>query len=623
MSVDTKKVKALIAKIRVVEDDAALKSLFGEIRKAAEERPVRLGFVNAHAINFCYENEVFLNDLGSCDYLLRDGAGMKILFKLLKREAGLNLNGTDLIPRIIKSYKGKTAALLGTDSPYLEKARDKIAAMDVRPVLLMDGYQEAWRYPEALNQTPADLVILAMGMPKQEYVASLVIEKYKTPSLIVCGGAILDFMGGKVKRAPEFFRKSGSEWLYRLSQEPVRLFNRYVIGNFVFLWRALSLSMGRESVPQQEFFSPKARDPKKILHVVRQYYPSIGGLESYVRSLTAHQKAMGYDCEILTLNRVFHGDPVDLPAQEVIDGINVRRVAFSGRRRFFFPKVEISYFKKFDIVHVHNTDMFYDYVGILGLFKKIPAFATTHGGFFHTKDFSIIKKIYFNVITRFTSLGYKAIFAISQNDFDTFEGLNQNVLLLPNAIEPLGNEISTGKDFLYIGRLARHKNLPRLIEVYAMLRKKHSIEGNLHIIGPEWDVKIDDLKAAAKEHGVTDTVIFHGAATQVQMKDIAYKCGYFMSASTFEGFGMSMLEAMSVGLIPFVHENESFRELVWKSKVGHSTNFDLSEKASRDIAMKIKNSNDTQRKIAQDFARGYSWLKLTEDTLKAYRKFTK
>lgn len=623
MSVDTQKIKALIAKIRTVKDDAALKSLFAEIRKASEARPIRLGFVNAHAINLCYENEIFLSDLGSCDYLVRDGAGMKILFKLLKRDPGLNLNGTDLIPRIIKSYKGKTVALLGTDSPYLEKARDKIAAMDVKPVLLMNGFQEAWRYPEAVLETPADLVVLAMGMPKQENVASQLIEKKAAPCLIVCGGAILDFMGGKVKRAPDFFRKTGLEWLYRLSQEPVRLFKRYVIGNIAFLWRSLFLAMGREAPPQHDVFSPTPRDPKKILHVVRQYHPAIGGLESYVQSLTAHQKAMGYECEVLTLNKIFHGYEGELPAHEKINNILVRRVPFSGRRRFFFPKIEASYFEQFDVVHVHNTDVFYDYVGLLGIFKKIPAFATTHGGFFHTKDFSIIKKLYFNIITRITSAGYKALLAISQNDYDTFSSLNQNVLLMPNAIEPMGEDLTTGNDFIYIGRLAEHKKIPQMIEVFSQLKKKHGIEGNLHIVGPEWDVKIDDLKSSARQHGVENSVVFHGPATREQMKEIGYKCGYFMSASAYEGFGMSMLEAMSIGMVPYVHENESFRELVWKAKVGLSTNFALPEKAARDIAMKMKNASEDQRQIAQNFARGYSWPKLAEDISKAYRKFSK
>ena len=59
------------------------------------------------------------------------------------------------------------------------------------------------------------------------------------PCLIVCGGAILDFLGGKVSRAPLWLRRLGGEWIFRLMREPKRLFMRYVVGNPLFLLRAL------------------------------------------------------------------------------------------------------------------------------------------------------------------------------------------------------------------------------------------------------------------------------------------------------------------------------------------------------------------------------------------------
>jgi len=62
------------------------------------------------------------------------------------------------------------------------------------------------------------------------------------PCLIVCGGAIIDFLGGKMPRAPRWMRRAGLEWAFRLGLEPRRLFRRYVIGNPVFLARTLSLA---------------------------------------------------------------------------------------------------------------------------------------------------------------------------------------------------------------------------------------------------------------------------------------------------------------------------------------------------------------------------------------------
>jgi exopolysaccharide biosynthesis WecB/TagA/CpsF family protein len=66
-----------------------------------------------------------------------------------------------------------------------------------------------------------------------------------SPCVIVCGGAIIDFLGGKVSRAPLWLRRMGMEWAYRLAVEPMRLFRRYVIGNPLFLSRALRLASFR------------------------------------------------------------------------------------------------------------------------------------------------------------------------------------------------------------------------------------------------------------------------------------------------------------------------------------------------------------------------------------------
>lgn len=601
-------IETLLQKIHIVRNEAEAQILLEKLSPDQLHGPLRIAFVNAHALNLCHKNPDFLQNLLACDYVFRDGSGMKILYQMLGWEEGINMNGTDFIPRLLSRYQGKTIALMGTQSPHLENSADKISGMGLNPVLTMDGFHDDTRYAQALSEKPASFVLLAMGMPKQERVASLIAEK-SASCIIVCGGAILDFIAEKVQRAPDFFRRYGIEWVYRLAQEPKRLFGRYVIGNAIFLVHALNLSRKMKQ---------ERRSSMKVLHVVRQYSPAIGGLESYVQNMVRHQKALGYDCEVLTLNKIFHGDGEELPSIETIEDIPVKRVRFFGKRRFFIPMVSPLYFGKFDVVHVHNTDVFYDYIALIAMLTKTPCFATTHGGFFHTKDFSLIKKIYFNTITRFSSLFYKTIFAISQNDYDTFKPLNKNVVLQPNAIEPLGDDIFSGADFLYVGRLAEHKKVDRALEVFARLKKQHGIAGKFHVIGPEWDVTISGLREVAASHDVADDVIFHGSASGVQMKSIASSCGYFISASTFEGFGMSMLEGMSVGLVPLVQRNESFEELVTQSGVGLLTDFNETDKAAAEIAAFLAKVTPAQRTQAQTFSRRFSWKGLVENTSKYY-----
>ena len=80
-----------------------------------------------------------------------------------------------------------------------------------------------------------------MGVPMQEIWVQQYRHALPNVKLIVSGGAIFDFIAGEVARAPLWIQKAGFEWLFRLAQEPKRLFKRYAIGNFVFLFNILRL----------------------------------------------------------------------------------------------------------------------------------------------------------------------------------------------------------------------------------------------------------------------------------------------------------------------------------------------------------------------------------------------
>lgn len=359
----------------------------------------------------------------------------------------------------------------------------------------------------------------------------------------------------------------------------------------------------------------------RILHIVRQFHPAVGGLESYVRNMIEHQRKLGHECAVLTLNRVFHGDSGTLPAHEYIDGIAVYRVSFLGKRRFFIPMVAPSFLRRYDVIHVHNTDGFFDAIALLAGNLGKPVFATTHGGFFHTKDFSAAKKLYFNMVTRHSGKRYRALFAISQNDYNIFQGVNDNLILKPNAIAPPGDFIASGSDFIYLGRLAKHKNVAAVIQTFACLKIQYGIAGKLHIVGPEWDVKKADLSLFAAQLRVEEDVIFHGFILPDYLQTVLKGCGWFLSASSFEGFGMSMLEAMAVGLVPFVHPNESFRELVAAGGVGACVDFSHPAKAADEIVMRLAGIRRKDRETARQFALQFSWEKLAQDTITAYREY--
>jgi alpha-1,3-mannosyltransferase len=173
---------------------------------------------------------------------------------------------------------------------------------------------------------------------------------------------------------------------------------------------------------------------------------------------------------------------------------------------------------------------------------------------------------------------------------------------------------------MYFGRLAAHKGIENLIKTYAALVKKTGTPARLHIIGPEWDVKISDLKNLAQSLGTKDRVILHGALSDTDLQQVARQCGFYTSGSTFEGFGMSMLETMAVGMIPLVYPNESFKELVGKAGVGACIDYQDADLAADQIIAAQEKVTPHDRIKAQQFAALYSWDKLTEATLETYKE---
>jgi len=240
--------------IRKIERVQTLDDRQGLIKRlSCPDKPVILAFANAHAMNLLVKSEFFFELLYSADVVLRDGSGMETLFNHLNIPPGLNLNGTDLIPDVIREFNGRFIALFGTKDPYLESGVEFVAK-NLAPhsgCVRADGFLDDNVYIAiAIERRPA-MIILGMGMPRQEEVAIALRSRLNFPCLIVCGGAIIDFLGGRASRAPCWMRRIGMEWLFRLGREPRRLFQRYVIGNFMFLTRALILAFSNHGLEHQ------------------------------------------------------------------------------------------------------------------------------------------------------------------------------------------------------------------------------------------------------------------------------------------------------------------------------------------------------------------------------------
>eukprot|EP01032_Pedospumella_encystans_P002727 gene2727-3209_t len=158
----------------------------------------------------------------------------------------------------------------------------------------------------------------------------------------------------------------------------------------------------------------------RIVQVVRQYAPSRGGLEDVVSNLSRSLAARGFGVRVVTLDRLFRAPEDVLPLHEMIDGVEVVRIPWRGSSRYPLAPAVLRHIADAELVHVHGIDFFYDALAWTRPFHGKPLIATTHGGFFHTKKYAAIKKLWFQTATRASALAYDAVVCCSQSDHHMF-----------------------------------------------------------------------------------------------------------------------------------------------------------------------------------------------------------
>jgi alpha-1,3-mannosyltransferase len=207
-------------------------------------KQLTVAFANAHALNVAAKNSDFRKALQN-SIVFNDGVGMdiagKILFGAFFRE---NLNGTDFVPNYLRHTRHRYRVfLLGARPGVAERAAHRLSMLN--PNHRICGYhhghfdiESAAKIAELIRKSEPDILLVAMGNPKQELY--LQVHLAATGCRLGIGvGALFDFLAGEVPRAGPRIQKARLEWVFRLAQEPGRLARRYLLGNPLFICRVL------------------------------------------------------------------------------------------------------------------------------------------------------------------------------------------------------------------------------------------------------------------------------------------------------------------------------------------------------------------------------------------------
>lgn len=198
---------------------------------------------NVHTTVMSYENDEYMKIQNGAFMALPDGRPLSIVSKLMGFKNAERVTGPDLMLELFKisEEKGYTHYFYGSTDETLNQLRDRL--IEQYPKLEIVGlYSPPFRklsesedkeIIESINKANADFVWVGLGAPKQEIW--MYNHENKVNSLMIGVGAGFDYHAGKIKRAPKWMQKSSLEWLYRLLQDPKRLFSRYMNTNIKFI----------------------------------------------------------------------------------------------------------------------------------------------------------------------------------------------------------------------------------------------------------------------------------------------------------------------------------------------------------------------------------------------------
>jgi N-acetylglucosaminyldiphosphoundecaprenol N-acetyl-beta-D-mannosaminyltransferase len=219
----------------------ALDRIFEAINSASR---ITIYFANAHCINVSVSDEEYRNILRQENALvLGDGAGVRMASRMTGKMLCDNVNGTDMFPLLCaRAVEQKRSIYLLGSSPGIPDqvvARMSAAFPGLHFAGIRHGYfsdAELDSVIAGINATTCDMVLVGFGVPKQEKWISSNRGRINAPVVIGVGG-LFDYYSGRIARAPKAMRAVGLEWAWRLAMEPKRMWKRYLVGNFLFVFR--------------------------------------------------------------------------------------------------------------------------------------------------------------------------------------------------------------------------------------------------------------------------------------------------------------------------------------------------------------------------------------------------
>lgn len=215
------------------------------VSKLLNSDSLSIALCNANSVVRAYRNDALNDTLNKFDVCTSDGFPVALASRILYKNNQQRVDGYKLFKQTLIDSKNRntTHYFFGNTEEVVTKIINKfktshpeinIVGYQCPPVLEVEELLNEKYISEMVNIKP-DVIWVSLGFPKQEKFISKFIEMYDSKSNMIGIGFTFDWIAGTKYKAPELLANIGLEWLFRLAQEPRRLFKRYLIDNFLFI----------------------------------------------------------------------------------------------------------------------------------------------------------------------------------------------------------------------------------------------------------------------------------------------------------------------------------------------------------------------------------------------------
>lgn len=205
--------------------------------------PVQHVVLNAAKVVAMTKDPALLAVIAACPIINADGASVVLASRVLRRPLPERVAGIDLFLELVErcAANGRSIYLLGATDDVLNEVIRRFS--EQYPNLIIAGHRNGfWDDDDeviaGVAASGADLLFLAIPSPRKEFWLGANMERLGVPFAMGVGGSF-DVVAGQVRRAPVWVQRIGCEWVYRVVQEPRRMWKRYLVGNTMFVWLTL------------------------------------------------------------------------------------------------------------------------------------------------------------------------------------------------------------------------------------------------------------------------------------------------------------------------------------------------------------------------------------------------